>query len=206
MDASRGRGGARDFATRDDANAAVRRASRASRVGAGSESPRVLVGGVGELYQGDLDLGRVAAARLAAEDLGDGVVVEDLSFGAVGVSHLLARCQPEALVLVGAVQRGRPPGTVERRAVAPLELGARDVHGAIGEAVTGYVSIDLLLQVASGLETLPVRTVTIEVEPARTTPAVELSAAAATALERALALVRSETRQAADRPVDRTAL
>ncbi len=41
----------------------------------------ILVGGVGHLYQGDLDLGRLAAERLAHDDLGADVAVEDLTGG-----------------------------------------------------------------------------------------------------------------------------
>ena len=42
----------------------------------------ILVAGVAELYQGDLDLGRVAVARLQEAGLGDDVRVEELSYGA----------------------------------------------------------------------------------------------------------------------------
>ncbi|MGH9281391.1 MAG: hypothetical protein ACRD0S_00475, partial [Acidimicrobiales bacterium] len=73
----------------------------------------VLVGGVGELYQGDLDLGRVAVERLAQEALGDHVAVEDLHYGAVAVAQRLEELRPAHLVLVGGVARDRAPGTVE---------------------------------------------------------------------------------------------
>ena len=65
----------------------------------------VLVGGVSELFQGDLDLGRLAVARLLDEDLGPGVLVEDLHYGAVAVAQRLEEVRPDTLVLVGAVRR-----------------------------------------------------------------------------------------------------
>jgi hydrogenase maturation protease len=155
----------------------------------------VLVGGVAELYQGDLDLGRVAVERLAGEDLGPGVLVEELSYGAVAVMHRLEDLHPRALVLVGAAERERPPGTVERRRHAPVERRPEEIQVAVGEAVVGYVSVDLLLEVAEGLGTLPERTVAIEVEPASREPSETLSPPAQEGLERALALVREEVRR-----------
>jgi hydrogenase maturation protease len=156
---------------------------------------RVLVGGVGELWQGDLDLGRVAAERLATEDLGPGVAVEELHYGAVAVAQRLEELDPEALVLVTAIARGRRPGAVERRRVAGLAPPPEQVQVGIGQAVTGYVDVDLLLLVAAGLGALPDRTVVVEVEPAETGLSTELSARAAAGLEQALALVRSEVRR-----------
>ncbi|MFN2608409.1 MAG: hypothetical protein ABR511_11065 [Acidimicrobiales bacterium] len=151
-----------------------------------------LVGGVGQLYQGDLDLGRIAAERLAAEDLGEGVLVEELHYGAVAVAQRLEELFPRLLVLVGSERRGRPPGEVVRREVqgdAPLTTEA---HGAVSDAVTGYVSIDLVVEVARSMGVLPARTVVVEVEPAVTDPSEHLSGPARDGLERALELVRTE--------------
>jgi hypothetical protein len=66
----------------------------------------------------------------------------------------------------------------------------------VAEALTGYVSIDLLLEVASGLGALPGRTVTVEVEPARLDPCDRLSPQAEAGLEQALELVRAEVGRA----------
>jgi hydrogenase maturation protease len=153
---------------------------------------RVLVGGVGQLYQGDLDLGRVAAERLASEVLGPAVLVEDLHYGAVAVAQRLQELGPGALVLVGAEDRGRPPGTVQRRRIHRPDLSPDRLQQAVADAVTGYVTIDLLVEVASALGALPPRTVVIEVEPARTEPTELLSPHGQAGLEAALALVRAE--------------
>ncbi len=156
----------------------------------------VLVGGVSQLYQGDFDFGRVAVERLANEDLGSDVLVEDLSYGAVAVVQRLEEVRPDALVLVGAERRGRAAGTVERRVIAPPRLTPEQVQLAVTDAVTGYVGIDLVVDVAGGLGALPARTVAIEVEPARTEPSVELSAPLLEAVEDVLELVRTEVRAA----------
>ncbi len=152
----------------------------------------VFVGGVGELFQGDLDLGRRAAERLAAEPLGEHVVVEELHYGAVAVAQRLAELGPSVLVLVGAIARGREPGTVLRRAVTPPVRDPAEVQRSVQQAVTGYVDVDLILDIAAAFGALPERTVCIEVEPATTELSERLSDVAERALAEAVALVRAE--------------
>lgn len=155
-----------------------------------------LVGGVGQLYQGDLDLGRLVAERLQEEDLGPDALVEDLYYGAIAVVQRLEDLEPDTLILVGAHERDRAPGTVERRRVDELDLSTEQVQVAVGDAGTGYVDLQLVIEVAWGLGALPDRTVVIEVEPADVGPSEELSPAAWAGLERALDLVRAEVRRA----------
>lgn len=156
-----------------------------------------LVGGVGELYQGDLDLGRRAAERLATADLGQDVLVEDLYYGAIAVVHRLEEVRPHTLVLVGAAARGREPGTVERRRIEGLDMDPADLQVAVGDAATGYVTMELVVEVAWGLGALPPRTITIEVEPApHEGPREELSAPARAGLARACELVTVDVARA----------
>ena len=155
-------------------------------------SPRVVVGGVGHLYQGDLDVGRLAVERLAHAELGRDVAVEDFSYGAVAVAQRLEELRPQLLLLVGAVARGRSPGTVERREYRAAAGTAHEIQAAIADAVTGYIGLELVLEVAGGLGALPPRTVAIEVEPAATQPSERLSPDAERGLEQALGLVRRE--------------
>jgi hypothetical protein len=157
----------------------------------------VFLGGVGELFQGDLDLGRLAVERLLAEHpTGDRpgleVVVEELHYGAVAVAQRLEEVRPGAVVLFGAVARGRRPGTVHRYRVTPPALTHAELQQAVGGAVTGYVGIDLVVEVAAGLGVLPARTVAVEVEPERLGPGEGLSEAAARGLEALLTSVRVE--------------
>jgi Ni,Fe-hydrogenase maturation factor len=152
----------------------------------------ILVGGVSQLYQGDFDLGRHAAERLCTEPLGSGVLVEELHYGAVAVVQRLQDLDPRALVLVGAEARGRAPGTLQRRRIRPAGLPQEQLQQAVRDAVTGYVTIDLLVEVAEGLGALPHRTVSIEFEPVLTEVGEELSPAATAGLEEALQLVQTE--------------
>lgn len=151
----------------------------------------VFVGGVGQLFQRDLDVGRLAVERL--QDLvSDGAVVEELHYGAVAVAQRIAELAPSALILIGAVRRQRPAGSVWRRRVHRPSLSAAELQGAVGDAVVGYIGIDLVVEVASALGVLPARTVSIEVEPQETGPGEGLSVACAKAFEEALTLVRLE--------------
>lgn len=156
----------------------------------------VLVGGVAQLYQGDLDFGRVAIDRLSEEELERHLLVEELSYGAVAVAQRLEEVRPAGLVLIGAASRGRAGGTVERRRIHPPALPAEQVRQAVAEAVTGYVTVDLLLEVCAGLGALPERTVAIELEPARTDVSERLSPQARAAVWPALRLLRAEARRA----------
>jgi hypothetical protein len=160
----------------------------------------ILVAGVAELYQGDLDLGRLAVARLMHEDLGPDVLVEELSYGAVAVAQRLQELRPDALLLVAAHDRGRPAGVVERRDVSPSERTPEELQLAVGDAVTGYVDIDLLVDVATALDALPPRTVAVEVEPASVRPSEELTPEAQAGLEEALALVHAELAELCGKP------
>jgi hypothetical protein len=152
----------------------------------------ILIGGVGELFQGDLDLGRLAAEQLSRQDLGPAVVVEELSYGAVAVAQRLQELAPEALVLIAAHPRGRTPGSVERRVIGAPRLSSAEQQLAVGDAVTGYVTIDLLVEVAAALGALPETTVALEVEPVSVRPSVSLTADALVALGQVVDMARSE--------------
>ena len=156
----------------------------------------ILVGGVGELFQGDLDVGRVVIERLQGEGLGDHALVEDLHYGAVAVAQRLEEVKASHLVLVGAVERGRLPGTVERRKVQAQLSAPAEVQQAVGDAVVGYVSIDLVVEVAAGLGALPARTIAIEVEPVLVGPSDQLSPEVSGKLDQIAALARAEIERA----------
>lgn len=163
-----------------------------------SGSPLVVfIGGVGELFQGDLDLGRVVVERLQAEDLPEHVLVEDLHYGAVAVAQRFQDVKPSHLVLIGGIARGgRAPASVHRRRVDGSAFDPAEMQMAVGDAVTGYVSIDLVVEVAAGLGALPARTVTIEVEPVSVALCDHLSPAVVGALDEVVDLVRAEVRRA----------
>lgn len=151
-----------------------------------------LVGGVSQLYQGDLDLGRLAVEALVGDGLGPHVLIEELHYGAVAVAQRLQELEPIGLVLVGAEARGREPGTVRRWRVPSGPVDPTKAQQAVAEAGTGYVGIDLVVDVARAFEALPDLTVVIEVEPLTVDPGSPLSEPAQRGLDEAIALVRDE--------------
>ena len=127
---------------------------------------RVLVGGVGYRFLRDGSIGPWLSDRLA-DQADNGIEVEDLSYHPVGLSQNLQERPPyDRLVLVAAVSRGRPPGTVEAYRWDG-ELPGRDaIQARVSEAVTGVISLDNLLIVCGALGGLPDDVRVVEVEPA----------------------------------------
>lgn len=152
----------------------------------------MLVGGVSELFQGDLDFGRLVVEQLQREDLGSHVLVEELHYGAIAVMQRLQDVRPAALILVGAATRGRAPGTLERRRVVAPTVTTAEVQQAVGDAVTGYVAIDLVVEIAAAFDALPAHTVSVEIEPAFVGSREYLGPQAMGLIEPAMGLIRRE--------------
>lgn len=129
----------------------------------------VLVAGVGYRNLRDLSVGPMLIERLQARVWPSGVQVEDLSFGAVHVVHWLQDAQPfSAALFLGASQRGREPGTLERIEWQSTPVTDAEVQTRVGEAVTGVISLDTLLIVLEHFKVLPPRVVCYEIEPVDT--------------------------------------
>jgi hydrogenase maturation protease len=127
---------------------------------------RVLVGGVGYRFLRDASIGPWVTERLAPRASGD-VEVEDLSYHPIGFIHnLQERPAYDRLVLIGAMQRGRPPGTVESYRWDGALPSDDEIQARVSEAVTGVISLDNLLIVSAALGELPDDVRVIEVEPA----------------------------------------
>ncbi|MDQ6891486.1 MAG: hydrogenase maturation protease [Acidobacteriota bacterium] len=130
-----------------------------------SGTPRILVGGVGYRLLRDLSFGPLLIERLAAETWPEGVELEDLSYGPVGVMHNFdARPPYDRIVLVGAVKRGRPAGDVFRYAWRRQLPDPDEIQARVAEAVTGVISLDNLLIITTYFDKLPRDVVVIEVE------------------------------------------
>jgi hydrogenase maturation protease len=74
-------------------------------------SPRILVAGVGNVFRGDDGFGVAVARRLAHEPLPPGVELRDYGVRGVHLAYELLDGY-DLLVLVDAVTRGSPPGTL----------------------------------------------------------------------------------------------
>ena len=127
---------------------------------------RVLVGGVGYRNLRDGSVGPWVADTLAAE-APNGVEVEDLSYGPVQILHNLQDRPPyDRLVLVGAVRRGREPGTIEHYRWDGRLPPSDEIQERVAEAVTGVIALDNVLVVVGAFGGLPDDVRVVEVEPA----------------------------------------
>jgi hydrogenase maturation protease len=127
---------------------------------------KVLVAGVGNLLRGDDGFGVVVAERLAEHGVPDGVRVLDVGIGGI---HLVQELLDpvDALVVVDAVDLGRPPGTVlvirpDVRDITALPPARRrdelaDMH---------YATPERAFMLARGLGVLPAATWVVGCQPA----------------------------------------
>jgi hydrogenase maturation protease len=149
---------------------------------------RVLVAGVGNVFQGDDGFGPAVVARLerdrAADPLPAGVRVVDYGIRGVHLSYDLLDGWPE-LVLVDALPGGDRPGTLRLLEVTEEHLagaGPLDAHGLDPLAVLSALS-------ALGGR-LPERTLVLGCTPASVAEGMGLSAAVEAAVGPAAARVR----------------
>jgi hydrogenase maturation protease len=133
---------------------------------------RVIVAGIGYRNLRDHSAGVVVADRLA-QATGPGEVeveVEDLSYNPIAVVQRLEDEPPARrfgrAVVVSAVERGRPPGTVTAYRWDGVLPPDEDIHRAVTEAVTGVIALDNTLVVARHFGALPDEAVVVEIEPA----------------------------------------
>lgn len=131
---------------------------------------RVIVAGVGYRNLRDHSVGVEVVDRLGTRAWPPGVVVEDLSYNPIAVVQRLedeaADRRFERAVLVGAVERGRAPGTVTAYRWDGVLPGDDEVHRAVTEAVTGVIALDNTLIVTRHFGPLPDEVLVVEVEPA----------------------------------------
>jgi len=127
---------------------------------------RVLVCGVGYRFLRDNALGVWVTDTLAPEAT-NGVEFEDLGYHPVGfVQNLEERPPYERIVFVGAVERGRAPGTVTAYQYDHVLPDVKEVQERVGDSVTGSISLDNLIIVSEAFKALPEDVWVVEIEPA----------------------------------------
>ena len=160
----------------------------------GSDAARqILVGGVGLPWLRDLDFGTQFIRRVSDLDWPEGVVVEDLSYAAHRVLHLLQELRPAKVILVGAMPRDvDPPGTIRRYKLDLTPPPDQEVIDRLGEAVGGIIDLDHTLAIIRYWKALPEDTVVIEVEPGDRSFGLGFSSEVEATVEPILAMVREE--------------
>lgn len=162
--------------------------------GPGDRPPtRVLVGGIGLPWLRDLDFGTQFLKRIVDEEWPEGVLLEDLSYSAHRVLHLLQEVRPEKVVLVGAMPRDvDPPGTLRRYQLDLTPPADEEVADRLGEAVGGIIDLDHTLAVVRYWKGFPPNTVVIEVEPGDRAFGLGFSDEVESVVETVLAMVHEE--------------
>lgn len=154
---------------------------------------QVLVGGVGLPWLRDLDFGTQFVRRVSDLDWPANVVVEDLSYAAHRVLHLLQELRPAKVVLVGAMPREvDPPGTIRRYKLDLTPPPDQEVVDRLGEAVGGIIDLDHTLAIIRYWKAFPEDTVVIEVEPGDRSFGLGFSNEVEASVEPILAMVREE--------------
>ena len=140
---------------------------------------RILVAGVGNVLRGDDGFGPAVVERLG--DLPPGVDTVETGIGGVALlQELLAGC--DGLLVVDAVDRGAPPGTL-------FEL-APEVGEAVHVADVHLANPDRVLSMARTMGVLPERVRIVGCQPAQVDDLGQgLSPAVAAAVEPAAAVV-----------------
>lgn len=160
-------------------------------------SARVLVAGIGNVFLGDDGFGVEVAGKLAARPLPDGVAVFDIGVRALHLAFELLD-KPGLLLVVDAVDRGEPPGTVfliEPRVDGDAAgAGLADAHGMNLETVLGTLH-------NLGGEAPPL--LLVGCQPAFVGEAIGLSPAVQEAVPRAVALVEETIARLMGEPVGR---
>lgn len=152
---------------------------------------RLVVAGFGNVLRGDDGVGVAVARRLLDGVVPDGVTVLDVGIGGIHLVQELLR-PADGLVVVDAVDRGRPPGTVLviRPDVADVtELPISSRRDALADM--HLANPDRALRLARGMGILPAATWLVGCQPADVDGLAErLSPPVAAAVEVAAAEVR----------------
>ncbi len=160
-------------------------------------SSRVLVAGIGNVFLGDDGFGVEVARQLMREPALPGVAIADVGIRALHLAYELLE-PPDLLLIVDAVSRGEPPGTVYLIDVDPgaAETGLGDAHG---------ITVSAVLATLRALGGTPPRTRLVGCEPAFIGEAMELSPTVAASVPRAVAMVRRAIREESRDEVHRLA-
>lgn len=127
---------------------------------------RVLVCGVGYRFLRDNAVGVYVTDTLAPQ-ASNGIEFEDLGYHPVGFTQNLNDRPPyDRIVFVGAVDRGREPGTVKAIQYDHVLPDVQEVQERVGDSVTGSISLDNLIIVAEAFKALPEDVWVVEIEPA----------------------------------------
>ena len=128
---------------------------------------RTIIGIVG--YYGFVrgyPLGPELMERLQASPWPEGVEIREMNWGPIAIvqDFQAQPLKPERVVLVGALDRGLPDGSVCSRRWGGGAIDLAAVQRRMFEAVTGVISIDNLLVIGAHFGVWPSETFTVELQ------------------------------------------
>jgi hypothetical protein len=124
--------------------------------GSGQGTTQILIADVGYRNLRDMSLGPVLTDRLGQEAWPYGVEVEDLSYGPVAVMHSLDGRSPyDRIIFIAGVRRNRQPGGVYCYRWGHQLTDPEEVQARVAETLTGVISLDNLLIIATYFGKLP---------------------------------------------------
>lgn len=129
-------------------------------------APRVLVGLIGFYpFVESYPLGTAFVDRLKAPPWPKDACIQEMNWGPVAiVQDLEARAsRPERVVLVTAVDRGLPAGTIQCRRWMGGPMDTQELQARMFEAVTGVIHVDNLLAIGQHFGIWPDEVITVEV-------------------------------------------
>ncbi|GAC1444980.1 MAG: hypothetical protein NVSMB52_04960 [Chloroflexota bacterium] len=154
----------------------------------------ILLAGVGYSHLSDLSFGPLLVERLEEMSWPDNVRIKDFSFGPIGVLMQLED-EPvkfERAIFAGALERDRPPGTLNIYRWEGGEADPEQIQARIAEAVTGVISIDNLLIIMDHFGALPTHTTVIELEPVEREWGMDMSPLGRQRLDETVAWIEAE--------------
>ncbi len=126
---------------------------------------RVLVCGVGYRFLRDNALG-VHITDALSPQASNGVEFEDLGYHPVAFTqNLNDRPAYDRIVFVGAINRGRDPGTITTYKYDHVLPDVQEIQERVGDSVTGTISLDNLIIVSEAFKALPEDVWVVEIEP-----------------------------------------
>jgi hydrogenase maturation protease len=155
-------------------------------------SRRILIAGIGNIFLGDDAFGSEVARRMLGHPLPDGVSVVDFGIRGLDLAYALLD-EREATILVDAVPRGGPPGTLY--VIEPEPITADDLSRT--DPVIEAHAMDPLrvLRMAATMGGQPRRVLVVGCEPATLgsdeDPAMALSPPVEAAVPEAIRLIGS---------------